>query len=225
MYQNNPYTDILYTIRIFTRLQVGGDFKGWEEALLLFTASSKYQYSYLARFLCVTLNSPSCPLNGLLDCLCPLFFNHPAFSKLLRPVVMPGPQIRMRNWKVFFLFFSQNIYCEYSKEPSRWDGWDGSEPSRRDGSIEDLKHMFKLMDKKIIAMLQINQKLRSVTLFTILICCSRKKGLRHLFTFTIKALTYTYVPAELAHFTHSASIVWNRKTQRSLVRGRGISIR
>ena len=34
--------------------------------------------------------------------------------------------------------------------------------------------MFKLMDKKIIAMLQINQKLRIVTLFTILICCSRR---------------------------------------------------
>ena len=32
------------------------------------------------------------------------------------------------------------------------------------------------------------------------------KGFRHLFTFTIKALTYTDVPARLAHFTHSASI-------------------
>ena len=37
-------------------------------------------------------------------------------------------------------------------------------------------------------------------------------------------LTYTYVPSRLAHFTHSASVVWNRKTQRSLVRGRGTSI-
>ena len=34
-----------------------------------------------------------------------------------------------------------------------------------------------------------------------------KKGFRHLFTFTVKALTYTYVPSRLAHFTHSASIV------------------
>ena len=34
-----------------------------------------------------------------------------------------------------------------------------------------------------------------------------KKGFRRLFTFTIKALTYTYVPAGLAHFTHSVSIV------------------
>ena len=63
-----------------------------------------------------------------------------------------------------------------------------------------------------------------MTLFTILICCSRKKGFRHLFSFIIKALTYTYVPSRLAHFTHFASIVWNRKTQRSLVRGRGTSI-
>ena len=45
-----------------------------------------------------------------------------------------------------------------------------------------------------------------------------------LFTFTIKALTYTYVPDRLAHFTHSASIIRNRNTQRSLVRGRGTSV-
>ena len=42
--------------------------------------------------------------------------------------------------------------------------------------------------------------------------------------FTIKAWTYAYVPAARAHFTHSASIVLNRKTQRSLVRGRGTSV-
>ena len=59
---------------------------------------------------------------------------------------------------------------------------------------------------------------------TILICCSRRKGFGHLFTFTIKALTCTNVPARLAHFTHSASIIFNRKTQRSLIRGRGTSI-
>ena len=53
----------------------------------------------------------------------------------------------------------------------------------------------------------IYQKLRSVTLFTISMCCSRKKGFRHLFTFIIKALTYTYVPSRLAHLTHSAPIV------------------
>ena len=63
-----------------------------------------------------------------------------------------------------------------------------------------------------------------MTLFTILICCSLKKGFSHLFTFTIKALSYTGVSAKLAHFTHSASIFRNRKTQRSLVRGRGTSI-
>ena len=33
---------------------------------------------------------------------------------------VPGPQIRMRNWKLFFLFLSQNICCGYSKEPSWW---------------------------------------------------------------------------------------------------------
>ena len=71
--------------------------------------------------------------------------------------------------------------------------------------------------------IQINQMLWSMTLFTILICCSLKKGFSHLFTF-IKVLSYTGVPARLAHFTHSASIFRNRKTQRSLVRGRGTSI-
>ena len=49
------------------------------------------------------------------------------------------PQIRVRNWKLFFLFLNQNICCGYSKEPSH-----------RDGSFEHPKHMFKLMDKKII---------------------------------------------------------------------------
>ena len=76
----------------------------------------------------------------------------------------------------------------------------------------------------MITKLLIYQTLWSVTLFTISICCSRKKGFGHLFTFIIKALSYTYVPSRLAHFTNSASIVWNRKTQRSLVRGRGTSI-
>ena len=50
-----------------------------------------------------------------------------------------GHQIRVWNWKLFFLLLNQNICCGYSKEPSRWDG-----------SCEHLKHMFKLMDKKII---------------------------------------------------------------------------
>ena len=30
-----------------------------------------------------------------------------------------GPQIRVRNGKLFFLFRNQNICCGYSKEPSR----------------------------------------------------------------------------------------------------------
>ena len=51
------------------------------------------------------------------------------------------------------------------------------------------------------------------SLFTILVCCSKKDRhllsftIRHLFTFTIKALTYIFVAAGLAHLTHSASIV------------------
>ena len=44
--------------------------------------------------------------------------------------------------KIIFLFLNQNICCGYSKEPSRWDG-----------SFEHPKHMIKLMDKKIIAIL------------------------------------------------------------------------
>ena len=82
---------------------------------------------------------------------------------------------------------------------------------------ESLKSLF-------FSILKINQKLWSVTLFTLLICCSRKEGFRRLFTFTAKTLTYTCVPVGLAHFTHSASIIWIRKTQRSLVRGRGTSV-
>ena len=45
-------------------------------------------------------------------------------------------------WKLFFLFLNQNIYCGYSKEPSKWDA-----------SFEHPKHMFKLMGKKIITIL------------------------------------------------------------------------
>ena len=44
--------------------------------------------------------------------------------------------------KIIFLFLNQNICCGYSKEPSHGDG-----------SFEHPKHMFKLMDKKIIAIL------------------------------------------------------------------------
>ena len=53
------------------------------------------------------------------------------------------PQIRVSNWKLLFLFLNQNICCGYSKEPSQWDG-----------SFEHPKHTFKLMDKKIIAILR-----------------------------------------------------------------------
>ena len=53
------------------------------------------------------------------------------------------PQIRVCNWKLFFLFLNQNICCGYSKEPSQWDG-----------SFEHPKKIFKLRDKKIIAILR-----------------------------------------------------------------------
>ena len=53
-----------------------------------------------------------------------------------------GLQIRVCNWKLLFLFLNQNICCGYSKEPSH-----------RDGSFEHPKHMFNLMDKKIITIL------------------------------------------------------------------------
>ena len=55
-------------------------------------------------------------------------------------LILLGPQIRVHNWKLLFLFLNQNICCGYSKEQSRWDS-----------SFEHPKHMFKLMDKKIIA--------------------------------------------------------------------------
>ena len=62
----------------------------------------------------------------------------------VQPVVAAnsGPQIRVRNLKLFFLFLNQNICCGYSKEPSQWDG-----------SFEHPKHMFKLMNKKINTLL------------------------------------------------------------------------
>ena len=50
---------------------------------------------------------------------------------------------RVCNWKLFFIFLNQNICYGYSKEPSQWDG-----------SFEHPKHMFKLMDKKIITILR-----------------------------------------------------------------------
>ena len=61
----------------------------------------------------------------------------------------------------------------------------------------------------------IHKRLWSLTVFTKLIYCSRKKRFRHF---------YTDVQAQLTHFTHSASIFWNRKAQRSFIRGCGTSI-
>ena len=57
-------------------------------------------------------------------------------------IFLAGPQIRVRKGKLFFLFLNQNLCCGYSKEPSH-----------REGSFEHPKHLFKLMDKKIIPIL------------------------------------------------------------------------
>ena len=62
----------------------------------------------------------------------------------LLSILSSCPQIRVRNWKLIYLFHNQNICCGYSKEPSWWDG-----------SFEHPKHIFKLMDKKIIAILRL----------------------------------------------------------------------
>ena len=43
-----------------------------------------------------------------------------------------GPQIRMHNQKIIFLFLNQNICCVYSKEPSQ-----------RVSSFEHPEHMLK----------------------------------------------------------------------------------
>ena len=51
----------------------------------------------------------------------------------------------------------------------------------------------RLSADRIKSLLQINKKLWSVTVFTILICLFRKKGFGHLFIFVIKALTNTDV--------------------------------
>ena len=62
-----------------------------------------------------------------------------------------GLLIRARNRKIIFLFFSQNIFCGYSKEPSKWDG-----------SFEHPKHMLKMMGKKIFTILGQKKKLDSL---------------------------------------------------------------
>ena len=54
-----------------------------------------------------------------------------------------GPQIRVCNWKLFFLFLNQNICCGYSKNHLN-----------ETVLLSTQKHMFKLMDKKIIAILR-----------------------------------------------------------------------
>ena len=54
-----------------------------------------------------------------------------------------GRQRRVCNRKLCFLFLNKNICCRYSKELSHWES-----------SFEHPKHMFKLMDKKIITILR-----------------------------------------------------------------------
>ena len=55
------------------------------------------------------------------------------------------PQDKSAYWKsIFFISYQKHmLWVQYSKEPSR-----------RDGSFEHNKHMFKLMDKKIMAIVR-----------------------------------------------------------------------
>ena len=60
---------------------------------------------------------------------------------------MPGPQIRVRNWKLFyFYYFSTKTYVV------------GTQKNRLNETVlfEHPKHMFKQMDKKIITILRWN---------------------------------------------------------------------
>ena len=52
----------------------------------------------------------------------------------------------------------------------------------------------------------------------------QKKGFRSFIYLYYKSFDIHKVSVRLAHFTHSASIISNRKIQRSLIRGRGTSI-
>ena len=76
-------------------------------------------------------------------CLCWCFTSRSIiFSHVKLFFSVSGPQIRVCNRKLSFLFLNQNICCGYTKKTSRWDS-----------SFEHPKHMFKLIDKKIIAFL------------------------------------------------------------------------
>ena len=55
---------------------------------------------------------------------------------------MTRPPDKSTLSKILFLFLNQNIWCEYSKEPSQCNG-----------SFEHLKQMFKLIDKKLLTIL------------------------------------------------------------------------
>ena len=56
-----------------------------------------------------------------------------------------GLSLRLCNEKLIFLFLDQNICYGYSKELSKWDG-----------SFEYLKHMLKMMGKKIFTIVRSN---------------------------------------------------------------------
>ena len=84
-------------------------------------------------------------------------------------------------------------------------------PSDTESGINELRFSESVL-------LSFTMRLTLVTCFTATLCKVRsakglslqyeyrKKGFRHLFTFTIKYLTNTDVPAWLAHFLHSALI-------------------
>ena len=69
----------------------------------------------------------------------------------IRACTVSGPQIKCVTENYFSYFSRKKICCGYSK--NRHDETVSKEPSRCDGSFEHPKHMFKLMDKKIIAII------------------------------------------------------------------------
>ena len=73
---------------------------------------------------------------------------HPNFIKQNEIInqcrlLITGLKFWVPGRKLIFLLLNQNLGCGYSKELSQWDG-----------SFEHSKHTFKLMDKKISAILR-----------------------------------------------------------------------
>ena len=60
------------------------------------------------------------------------------FVSFQESIIIAGLQIWVEIYKFIFLFLNQDICCKYSKEPSHWDG-----------SVEHIKHMFRLIEMKV----------------------------------------------------------------------------